>query len=373
MIPVCVPLIGGRELEYVKECIDTNWISSKGRFVEEFERSFAEYCGCEYGISTTNGTTALHLALATAGIDEKDEVIIPTFTIISTALAVLYCGAKPVLVDSDPVTLNIDPSMIEARITDKTAAILPVHMYGHPCDMDPIMQIAEDHDIFVIEDAAEVHGAEYHGKRCGGIGDIGCFSFYANKIITTGEGGMVITNDEGVAENAKKLRNLDFPEGSRTYLHERIGFNYRMTNIQAALGLAQLERIDDYIEMRRRNAFQYSKYLNKIKGIQLPVELSGVKNVYWMYALRILDDFGCSRDQLMSELAKHGIETRPFFVPMHRQPVLRKLGLTGEERFPVADLISHQGLYLPSGSGLRDDEIAYICDKIIDVRDQYAS
>jgi perosamine synthetase len=245
MIPVCIPLLGEKELENVIDCIKTNWISSKGKYVEEFEDKFAKYCGCKYGVTTTSGTTALHLALASIGVGKGDEVIIPASTMIATAFAVVYCDATPVLVDAEPETWNIDVAKIEEKITDRTKAIMPVHIYGHPCDMDPIMKLAKEHDLYVAEDAAEAHGAEYKGKKAGGIGDIGCFSFYANKIITTGEGGMVVTNDEEIAERAKSLRNLSFPKEKRIYLHSEVGYNYRMTNIQAAIGLAQFERIDE--------------------------------------------------------------------------------------------------------------------------------
>jgi perosamine synthetase len=237
MIPVCIPFIGEKELEYVVNCIKMNWISSKGRYVEEFEDKFAKYCGCKYGVSTTSGTTALHLALASLNIKKEDEVIIPAPTMIATAFAVIYCGAKPVLVDAESETWNIDVNKIGEKITEKTKAIMPVHIYGHPSDMDPVMKLAKEHELYVVEDAAEAHGAEYKGRKAGGIGDIGCFSFYANKIITTGEGGMIVTNDEKIAEKARSLKDLAFSK-ERRFLHTDLGFNYRMTNIQAAIGLA---------------------------------------------------------------------------------------------------------------------------------------
>ncbi len=363
-IPVCVPLLGEKELEYVVDCIKTGWISSKVKYVEEFEKRFAKYCGCKYGISTTSGTTALHLALASIGVGKSDEVIIPAFTMIATAFAVVYCGAKPVLVDSEPETWNIDVNQIEKKITDKTKAILVVHIYGHPCDMDPIMEIADKYGLYVIEDAAEVHGAEYKGRKTGGLGHVGCFSFYANKIITTGEGGMIVTDDEEIAEKARLLRNMAFPERKRIYVHSELGFNYRMTNVQAAIGLAQLERIEEFVEMRRRNAYLYNEYLKDIEGITLPPEKEWAKNVYWMYSILIEPEFGMSRDKLMEELEKRGIETRPFFTPMHMQPVFRKMGLFEGERYPVAEELSGKGMHLPSSSGLREEEIKYICNVI---------
>jgi perosamine synthetase len=364
MIPVCIPLLGEKELENVVDCIKTNWISSKGKYVEEFEAKFAKYCGCKYGITTTSGTTALHLALASLNIKKGDEVIIPASTMIATAFAVIYCGATPVLVDAEPETWNMDVEKIEEKITNKTKAIMPVHIYGHPCDMDLIMKLAKDYGLYVVEDAAEAHGAEYKGKKTGGIGDIGCFSFYANKIITTGEGGMVVTNDEEIAERAKSLRNLCFPKEKRIYLHSEVGYNYRMTNIQAAIGLAQFERIDDLAEMRRRNAHLYNEYLKSAKGITLPVEKKWAKNVYWMYSILIKDEFCMGRDELMRKLEKKGIETRTFFIPLHEQPVFQKRGLFKGESYPVAEELARKGMYLPSSSGLKEEEIRYICTAI---------
>ena len=367
MIPVCVPLLGEKELEYVTDCIKTNWISSKGKYVEDFEKQFAEYCGCKYGITTTSGTTALHLALASLNIRKGDEVIIPSSTMIATAFAVIYCGAKPVLVDAEPETWNMDVNQIEDKITDRTKAIMPVHIYGHPCDMDPIMKLAREYGLYVVEDAAEAHSAEYKGKKAGGIGDIGCFSFYANKIITCGEGGMIVTNDEEIAERAKSLRNLCFPKEKRIYLHSEVGYNYRMTNIQAAIGLAQLERIDELAEMRRRNAYLYNEYLKDVEGITPPPEKEWAKNVYWMYSILIEDEFGMSRDALMEALAKKGIETRTFFVPMHEQPVFHKMGLFKGESYPVAEDLARKGMYLPSSSGLKKREIKIVANTLKEV------
>ena len=364
MIPVCVPLLGEKELEYAIDCIKTNWISSKGKYVEEFEKKFANYCGCKYGITTTSGTAALHLALASIGVGRVDEIIIPTFTMIATTFAIVYCGAKPVLVDAEPETWNVDIDQIEDKITDRTKAIMPVHIYGHPCDMGPIMKLAEKYDLYVIEDAAESHGAEDKGKKTGGIGDVGCFSFYANKIITCGEGGMVVTNNKEIAERGKSLRNLSFPKEKRIYQHSEVGYNYRMTNIQAAIGLAQFERIDELVEMRRKNARLYNEYLKDVTGMKLPVEREWAKNVYWMYSILIEDDFGMSRNGLMDRLMEKGIETRMFFVPMHQQLVFQKMGLFKEENYPVAEELARKGVYLPSSPKLKEKEIRYICDVI---------
>ena len=366
MIPVCIPFIGKKELEYVTDCLKTNWISSKGKYVEEFENKFAKYCDCKYGITTTNGTAALHLALASLDIKKGDEVIVPAFTMISSVFAIVYCGAKPVLVDAEPETWNININKIEEKITDKTKAIMPVHIYGHPCNMNPILEIADEYDLYVVEDAAEVHGGEYNGVKTGGIGNVGCFSFYANKILTTGEGGMIVTNDKKIAEKAKLLKDLAFSK-ERRFLHTDIGFNYRMTNIQAAIGLAQFEKIDKLIEMRRNNAQLYNSLLKDVKGITLPVEKDYAKNVYWMYSILIENNFGMSRDKLMDELQKKGIETRTFFIPIHQQPVFQDMDLFKNEQYPIAEDISEKGMYLPSSSGLKKKEITFICDTIKEI------
>ena len=367
MIPVCEPFLSGKELEYVADCLKSNWISSRGKYIQEFEQSFSHYCGCQYGVSTTNGTTALHLALISLGVGAGDEVIIPTFTMIATAFAVAYTGAKPVLVDAEAETWNMDTRQIEARITPRTKAIMPVHIYGHPCDMDPIMKIARKHDLRVIEDAAEAHGAEYKGRKVGGIGMVNCFSFYANKIITTGEGGMVVTNGAEIAERARALKDLAHSRDKR-FLHTDIGFNYRMTNLQAAIGLAQFERIDELIERRRSHAYLYNSLLKDIEGIRLPPEREWAKNVYWMYGILIQDSFGATRDELMERLRDRGIETRAFFIPVHQQPAFVKMGLFRGESYPVAEMLSRKGLYLPSGSGLTEEQIQEVCGAIREIR-----
>lgn len=363
MIPVCEPLLMGNEIEYVTDCLKTNWISSAGKYIAEFEKGFAGYCGAKYGIATTSGTTALHLALAALGIGGGDEVIIPAFTMGACAFAVIYTGARPVLVDSEPETWNMDVTQIEPKITTRTKAIMPVHIYGHPCDMDPIMDIARKHRLYVVEDAAEAHGATYKGRMAGSMGDVGCFSFYANKIITTGEGGMIVTNDEMVADFAKRLKDQAFSR-ERRFLHTDIGFNYRMTNVQAAIGLAQLEHIDRFVEMRRKNASLYNKQLKVVPGITLPKEKKWAKNVYWMYSIVIEDEFGMSRDELMAFLRREGIETRTFFISMHMQPAFKKMGLFEGERYPVSEVLAERGLYLPSGSGLTEEQINTVCEAV---------
>lgn len=360
MIPVCEPFIGRKELQYVTDCIKTKWISSKGKYVGEFEEKFSRYCGVKYGISTTNGTAALHLALASLGIGKGDEVIVPTFTMIASVNPIVYTGARPAFVDADPKTWCMDTSKIEEKITKNTKAILPVHIYGHPCDMDAIMKIAKEHGLLVIEDAAEAHGAEYKGKKVGSFGDAACYSFYANKILTCGEGGMVITNNEALAEKARALKDLAFGEKIR-FLHQYLGFNYRMTNIHAAIGLAQLENIDKLVEIRRKNAKLYNSLLKDVKGITLPPEEKWAKNVYWMYSILVEDDFGISRDMLMEKLKGEGIDTRTFFIPIHRQPVYPEYN---GEKYPVADELSRKGINLPSGPTLKKEDIEYVVESI---------
>ena len=360
IIPVCEPDLRGKELEYVTDCIKTNWISSAGKYVREFEERFSEHCGAKYGIACTNGTTALHLAMATLGIGPGDEVIIPTFTMIATANAVTYTGATPVLVDSENETWNMDIDKIEEKITDRTKAIMVMHTYGHPVDMDAVLEIADKHGLYVVEDAAEAHGAEYKGKKIGSLGDVACFSFYGNKIITTGEGGMLVTNNEEIARISRNLRDHAFST-ERHFWHKYLGFNYRMTNLQAAVGLAQVERFDEMVEIRRRNAQYYNQLLRDIEGIRTPPEAPWAKNVYWMYSILIEEEFGHTRDEVRQHLAKHGIETRTFFIPIHVQPIyFHKY----HERFPVAEELCRRGMYLPSASTLKREEIERVVDCI---------
>jgi len=363
MIPVCMPLLGKLEKEYLLDCINTNWISSSGKYIKLFEEQFSRYCQTKYGVTATSGTAALHLAFTAAGIGKGDELIMPVFNIASPAFAAIYCGAKPIFVDSESDTWNMDPAQIERKITRRTKAIVPVHIYGHPCDMTAIMRIARKHKLIVVEDAAEAHGAEYRGKKVGGIGDMGCFSFYGNKIITCGEGGMVVTNKKKWADRMRSLKNLSFlPE--KRFWHKELGFNYRMTNMQAALGSAQFERIDEMTECRRKNAILYNSRLKDIPGVTLPVERPLTKNVYWMYSILIDKNFGRNRNELIKRLKSMGVESRTFFIPMHQQPVLKKMQVASNGRYPVAEDIAKRGLYLPSGSGLKKKEIEYVCDCI---------
>lgn len=368
MIPVSEPLLGKEELKNIKDCIKSGWISSKGSYIERFEEEFSRFCGVRYGVTTTNGTNAIHLALAALGVGKNDEVILPTFTMIATAYAVLYTGAKPVFVDCENETWNIDVSQIADFVNSKTKVLLPVHIYGHPVDMDPLRDIARKHKIFIVEDAAEAHGAEYKGKRCGSLGHLGCFSFYGNKIVTTGEGGMVVSNSKRLLEKLRSLKDLGHSPKKR-FLHFEVAYNYRMTNMQAAIGLAQMTRVESLIEKKRKIAHLYHKYLKDIEGIKLPVEKSWVKNVYWMYSILVEDDFGITRDELMLKLAEKGIGTRAFFVPMHAQPVIKKLNIIDKKRrYPVADYISKRGLYLPSGLTLKKEQIIEVCNEIKEIQ-----
>lgn len=368
-IPVCEPFIGMQECKNVVDCLRTNWISSKGGYIEKFEKNFAHFCGVKYAVSATSGTAALHLALLALNIKNGDEVIVPTFTMAATIFSILYVGAKPVLVDCEPDTFNIDPKKAEALITNKTKAVLAVHLYGHPCEMDCLLDIARKYGIFLIEDAAEAHGAEYKGRKMGAFGIVSAFSFYANKIITTGEGGMVVTDNKKLAERCTILKDMAFSP-KRRFLHFYIGYNYRMTNIQAAIGVAQLAKINELIEKRRNNALYYNKYLKGVGGITLPVERSGIKNVYWMYGILIDRSFRLKKDALREELKQKGIETRDFFIPTHRQPFFKKLGIKSNNDFPVSDDISRRGFYLPSGTGLRKSEIRYVADIVKNICSQ---
>lgn len=356
MIPVNQPLLNGREKELLAQCIETGWISSDGPFVGEFERKFASYIGVNYGTAVCNGTAALETALFASGISKGDEVIIPSFTIISCALAIIRLGAVPILVDAEPDTWNMDVNQIESRLTSKTKAIMPVHIYGHSVDMDPVLDIAKKHNLIVIEDAAEAHGAEYKGRKCGGIGHISAWSFYANKIITTGEGGMVLTSDPKMAQRAASYRNLCFRPEKRFY-HTELGYNFRMTNLQAAIGVAQMERIDEFIRIKRRLGEYYREGLLKIQGVKCQVEKPWAKTVYWMYCIELDNALKLNAKTFMEELGKRGVEARPFFLGLHEQPALQNLSLFKGERYPVTERISRQGLYLPSGMALTEKQI----------------
>lgn len=364
-IPVCEPFLNGNEKKYVDDCLNTGWISSSGKYVKQFEEKFAEYCEAKYAVATTNGTTALHLALVALGIGENDEVIIPDFTMIASAFAVCYTGAKPVFVDADKDTWNIDVSKIESVITQNTKAIMPVSLFGTPCEMDKIMEIAQKHKLFIVEDAAQSHGAKYKNKKVGSIADITSFSFFANKNLTTGEGGMVVTNNEELYKKALYHKNLCFPlDLARNYIHNDIGFNYRISNIHAAIGLAQIEKADEYKEMRKKNAQLYKKHLEGIEGIIFQKVPKESESVNWMNAI-IVDPikFGNTKDTLINYLKDNNIDSRLLFSGMHMQPSLKKY-FDKNKRYPVTEWLTNNGLYLPSASNLKESEIEYICSTI---------
>jgi perosamine synthetase len=359
LIPVAEPLLDGNELEYVTDCLKSGWISSLGKYVREFEERFAAYCGARYGIATSNGTVAIHLLAATLNLGPGDEVIMPSLTYVATANGISYTGATPVLVDSDRETWNISPEAVETAITPRTKAIFAVHLYGHPADMDRLGAIARAHKIEIFEDAAEAHGARYKGQRVGGLSDAAIFSFYGNKIITTGEGGIIVTNNKAWAERAFFLENQG-RKNSNPYWHPEIAFNYRMTNLQAAVGVAQLERIDELIAIRQRNAAHYNRRLAAVRGLTLPPAANWATNVYWMYSVIVEDEFGLGRDLIRQELRRAGIESRPFFYPVHTLPMYNS-----GQSLPVAEELAQKGLNLPSGATLTSGQIDYICDTLI--------
>lgn len=364
MIPVNTPLLSGNELKYITECITSGWISSEGPFIGEFEKRFAEYIGKKEGIAVSNGSAALDIAIKALNIGQGDEVIMPTFTIISPCQSVVINGAMPVLVDSDPNTWNMDTAQIEAKITSRTKAILVVHIYGLPVDMDPILDLCKKYNLKLIEDAAEMHGQTYKGKKCGSFGDISIFSFYPNKNITTGEGGMCLTDDEEIATRCRKLRNLAFEPDKARFVHYELGWNYRMTNMQAALGLAQLEKIEHHIEKKRSIGQKYHEGLRNLKGFQLPLELTDYAfNIYWVFGLVAETEQACKKT--VSTLSKERIGTRPFFWCMHEQPVFQTMGLFIGEKYPVAEKLARCGFYVPSGLGLSDEDISIVCSNLL--------
>jgi len=366
-VPVNEPVIAKESKKNVAAAMKDGWISSAGPFVSQFEEKFANYIDMKYGISVSNGTAALHIALLTAGIGQEDEVIVPAFSMGSCFMSVLQVGAKPVFVDCELETYNIDTSKISEKITSKTKAIMAVHTYGHACDMDEIMAIAKKHNLVVIEDAAEAHGGTYKGKKCGSIGDISCFSFYANKIITTGEGGMVLTNNDLWAKSARKLKDLCHSDAKR-FIHDRIGYNYRLTNLQAAIGLGELGQIDKYLKHKSWMANYYNELLADIPGIKIPTTHPGVKNVFWVYAI-LLDPkkFGIDKNTLRQKLQEKGIGTRDFFYPPEEQPALRGI-INNNEKFPNTKYASENGLYLPSGLAITKTQIKYVVTTILNIQ-----
>jgi perosamine synthetase len=363
MIPVNEPLLDGNEKKYLIECIDSGWISSEGPFVKQFEQLFAVAMGKKHGVAVCNGTIAIDLAINVLDIKEGDEVIMPTFTIISCIAEIVRKGAVPVLIDSDPLTWNMNVSQIEARITSRTKAIMVVHIYGLPVDMNPVLALAKKYKLKIIEDAAEVHGQTYLGKPCGSFGDLTTVSFYPNKHVITGEGGMVLTDDDELADKLRYYRNLCF-KPQRRFVHEDLGWNYRFTNLQAALGLAQLERLDEFVIKKRAIGRLYNELLNDLQEqIQLPLESTVyAENIYWVYGLILKNNVPFEADEMMQKLAEEKIATRPFFWSMHEQPVLIKMGLFKNESYPVSENMSRRGFYLPSGLAITEKQMHVVSE-----------
>ncbi len=372
MIPVNEPLLNGNEKKYLNECIDTGWISSEGPYVKKFEESMAKAAGRRHGIAVCNGTVALEAAVAALELKPGDEVVMPTFTIISCAAAIIRRGCVPVLVDSDPATWNMDVKLLEAKVKDEVEvkkntrlkAIMVVHIYGLPVDMDPVLALAGKYGLKIIEDAAQMHGQTCKGKPCGSFGDISTFSFYPNKHVTTGEGGMLLTDDDRLAERCRSLRNLCFQPKKR-FVHEELGYNFRMTNLQAALGLAQVERLEEFVGRKRGMGKRYTGLLASVPGLELPLErTSYADNIYWVYGMVLKNDVPFDAEEAMRRLADRKIGTRPFFWPMHEQPVFRRMGLFKDERHPVAERLARRGFYIPSGMALTGDQMAQAADAV---------
>lgn len=363
MIPVNEPIIEADAEERLEDCIESGWVSSEGDYVTEFEQRFADYIGTDHGVTCSNGTAALRLVVEALGIGEGDTVIMPSHTIISCALAVVRAGARPVLVDSEPESWQMDTDAVAEAVDADTAAIMPVHTFGHPTDMDPLLDLAEDHELAIIEDAAEAHGAEYRGERVGGIGTVGCFSFYANKLVTTGEGGMVTTDDPELAGRLRSLRSLSHSE-DRRFRHEELGFNNRMTNMQAALGLTQLEHIEEHLRTKRRQRQGYLDRLGHLDQLTFQQEQDWATHTNWAFGAILDDTVPFDGDAWGQRLQDRGVETRPFFWPLHEQPALRELGLFEGEQYPVAERMARRGRYLPSGLALTEDQMDTVADAV---------
>lgn len=359
-IPIAASVFVGNEKEYVLDCVESSWISSAGKYVQQFERAFADFCGVSYAVSCSSGTTALHVALLALGIGPGDEVLLPTLTFVATANAVTYCGARPRFVDIEPNSWTIDPAQIEAKITERTKAIIPVHLYGYVANMDAIKEIARRHRLFVIEDAAEAHGAEFRGRRVGSLGDVAAFSFYGNKIVTCGEGGMVVTNSEEVARLTAQLRGQGI-DPDRRYWFPVVGYNFRMSNLAAAVGLAQLETVDWHLNRRREICSWYQTLLGEVPGVSRQVAREECQSVDWMFTILLQDPIRVDRDDVMAALAERGIETRPVFYPIHQLPPYEEMA-RADGPFPVADGIASSGISLPTWSGLSQDDVVYVCN-----------
>jgi perosamine synthetase len=363
-VPVNEPDLSGNEKKYLCECVETGWISSEGPFVGRFEKGIADFCGRRHGVAVCNGSVALDTALRALNLKKGSEVILPSFTIISCASAIVRAECVPVLADSDPSTWNMDVEQVRAKITPKTKAVMAVHLYGLPVNMEPLLQLAEKHGLAVIEDAAEAFGRDCSGKPCGSFGDVSCFSFYPNKHVTTGEGGMVLCDDDKITERCRSLKNLCFiPE--RRFVHDELGYNFRMSNIQAALGVAQLEKIDATLKKKRAIGARYQELLAGTKGLKLPLPRTDyAENLYWVFGLVLDDDVPIDAGEFEKRLQKRGVGTRPFFWPMHEQPVFRRQGFFAGDRYPVAEKLARRGFYIPSGLTLTVEQMEYAAAQV---------
>lgn len=361
LIPVAAPVLAGREKEYVADCMESGWISSAGKYVEMFEAEFAKFCGVRHAVSCCNGTAALHLSLAALGVGPGDEVIVPTLTFVATANAVTYCGARPVFVDAEPETWNLDPAQVASKITPRTKGVIAVHLYGNPVDVDALRALTNRHGLFLLEDAAEAHGASHGGRPAGSLGDVAAFSFYANKIIATGEGGMVTTDDDALAARVRLLRGQGM-DAERRYWFPVVGYNYRMMNIPAAIGLAQLERAGWHTARRREVADAYLRLLGGVPGLRWQAEREWARHAYWMFTVVLCDGEAGDRDLLAARLHEEGVETRPVFYPVHSLPPYREAS-RGEE-FPVAENLARRGVSLPTWAGLSDEDLSYVCERL---------
>jgi perosamine synthetase len=363
LIPVCRPVMAGREHEYVSDAVRSGWISSAGQYLTKFEAAFARFAGCDHGVGCSNGTAAVHLALLAAGVRAGDRVVVPSFTMMASVFPILIQGAEPVFVDCDPETWTLDPRALES-VRGSVKAVMPVHIYGHPCDMDPIREWAAARDVIVIEDAAEAHGATYRGRAAGSLGQLAAFSFYANKIITCGEGGMVTTNDAALAERARYYRNLCFDKDpAKRFIHEDVGYNFRLTNVQAAIGLAQTEEAERLVAMRRGMAKKYLERLASLSDrIELPAEKPWARNSYWMFGIVLRDGVRMDAAEAQKRLADAGVDTRRFFFPGHLQPILRDR--CAQVSAPVSERLWNRGIYLPSSSDLTDGEADRVLDAL---------
>ncbi len=364
-VPVNEPLLNGNEAKYLQQCISTGWISSEGPFVSEFENLFAKRVGRKFGAAYCNGTATLEAALVALRLPPGSEVILPTFTIISCAAAVIRAGLKPVMVDSDGTTWNMNVDQVREKINSKTSAVMPVHIYGLPVDMDPLMGLAKKHNLKIVEDAAEQIGQTYNGKQCGSFGDLSSFSFYPNKHVTTGEGGMLVTDDEDLVKRCRSLRNLCF-KAERRFVHDELGYNFRMTNLQAGIGLAQLERLDEFLEKKRRVGNLYNSLLEEVAEYYevQPAQTSYSQNIYWVYGLVLKESFPHDALWFMNKLSEKNIGTRPFFFPMHEQPVFKKMKLFEGESYPVAERLARRGFYLPSGLALSEEQVVRVATEV---------